>query len=95
MAGRALLLGLALAALASPAPAQETADPLVVTVRAYRVEAGEGSLARQERLLRRAQQRDFAFRSICRGCAALAATAPPATFRPLDTLAVRPKAAPE
>lgn len=93
MAFRAMLLGLTVAATLGPSAAAEDAtDPLVITVRASRVEAGEGALERQERLVRRAQQRDFAFRSICNGCAAMAARASAAPFHPLDALAASRRA---
>lgn len=54
------------AASVSSAPAQEAvpSPPLTLTVRPSGIEE-----TRAERLARRAQDLDFAFRSICRGCA--------------------------
>ena len=62
--------------------------PLVLTVRPSRFGSGDEIRERQERLMRRAAQRDYAFRTICKGCGAAATGAPVGSaFFPLDALA--------
>jgi len=65
------LLFAATLALAGPAPlaAQEKREPLSFTVRPSRPEAeAADARARQERLIRRRDESEFALRSICRNC---------------------------
>jgi hypothetical protein len=65
------LLFAATLALAGPMPlaAQESGEPLSFTVRPYRAETeAADARARQERLIRRRDESEFALRSICRSC---------------------------
>jgi hypothetical protein len=79
-------------AMAQEEPAQpdEPIDPdaLRLTIRPGAVQETSA-----ERLVRRAEQRDFAFRFICRGCSSAPdpAKAGLAPFQPADILARRPK----
>ena len=63
--------------------------PLVLNVRPSGFEASAQD--RRERLIRRARDLEFAFRSICTGCGASGITAPQVgtTFSPSETLAAR------
>jgi len=89
---RFLLWALLALTCLGPALAEDVDDsaPLVFNVRPSRTE-GAGA-ERQARLLRRARDLDFAFRSICIGCGATAANpnAAGAAFSPYNVLATRP-----
>jgi hypothetical protein len=66
-----LLLLAAMVALAGPIrlAAQENREPLSFTVRPYRADTeAADARARQERLIRRRDESEFALRSICRNC---------------------------
>lgn len=83
-------------ALASAQEAAPVAEPPAVTGDALRLTIRPSSIEQTpaERLARRAEQLDFAFRFICRGCSgapdpAKAASAP---FNPGEVLARRPRA---
>ena len=76
------------------ARAEEAADesgPLVLNVRPSRFE--DSARERQERLLRRARDAEFALRWICTGCGTTRAYSPDAgtAFSPHGALASRPK----
>ena len=77
---------------AGPGRAEDDGVPLVLTVTPSGVE-DHGP----DRLMRRARDLDFAFRSICVGCGTSAARpiAPGQAFAPLQTLAASRKAAPQ
>lgn len=88
---RILLSAILASASFSAAQAQDSADsptPLVFDVRPSRFE--ESADERQERLLRRSRDLDFAFRSICKGCGAAYAPQAGTAFSPLNALAARP-----
>lgn len=92
--GRNLLCAILVATSVSAAQAEETGEsssPLVFDVRPSRFE--ESPDARQERLLRRSRDLDFAFRSICNGCGTISTYSPQTgtAFLPVNTLAARPK----
>lgn len=82
-------------ALAQDAPPEtdEPVDPhaLRLTIRPSSVQETSA-----QRLARRAEQLDFAFRFICKGCSAVPdpASAGLAPFQPAEVLARRPKAEP-
>ena len=83
---RALLGAMLMMAWAGSSSAEEVADaftPLVLNVTPSGFEDGV-----DERLMRRARDLDFAFRSICIGCGSMGArnTDARASFSPLNTL---------
>ena len=91
---RILLCAILVATSPSNAQAEEAGDastPLVFDVRPSRFE--ESPDARQERLMRRSRDLDFAFRSICNGCGTASAYSPQTgtAFSPLNALTARPK----
>ena len=92
--GRVLFCAVLASAWMGSARAEEAADgsaPLVLNVRPSRFE--DGARERQERLLRRARDAEFALRWICTGCGTTRAYSPDVgtAFSPHGALAPRPQ----
>ena len=92
---RILLCVMAASAWVGPARAEgvgaRPSGPLTFNIRPSRID--DQTREQQERVVRRDQQREFAFRSICTGCGPDAKHAPEVgmAFSPAGVLATRPE----
>lgn len=91
MASIRLASRIALMVLASAAPALGQEGPPVITVRPSGViDEGAQARQRQERLLRRLEQSEYEFRSICRVCGSPERFEVASPFEPHRTLSAPP-----